>query len=151
MFITNHVLAGALVGAACRRRPAAAFALGFASHVLMDLTPHWGDATLDRDGFYRVARRDGLLGLAVFAAVVAAAGPTRRSVLAGVVGACLLDVDKPCEHLLGIRPFPAWLDRFHAAIQTEAPRFVWTEVLAGLLGATADTVVFRRVRARGLR
>jgi hypothetical protein len=151
VFITNHVLAGALVGAAWRRRPGVAFAVGFASHVVMDLTPHWGDATLDRDGFYRVARRDGLLGLAVLAALVAAAGPARRAVLAGIAGACLLDADKPCEHLLGVRPFPAWLDRFHAAIQTEAPRFAWTEGAAVVLGAAANAAVFRHRPRTGLR
>lgn len=151
VFITNHVLAGALVGAAWRRRPATAFVIGLVSHVAMDLTPHWGDATLDRDGFYRVARRDGLLGLFVLAALVAASGPARRSVLAGIAGACLLDADKPCEHLLGVRPFPAWLDRFHAAIQTEAPRFAWTEVVAGVLGAGANAAVFRHRGIAGLR
>ena len=62
MFITNHVLAGTIAGSICRRRPAYAFVVGFATHVVMDITPHWGNAELSRDGFYVVARRDGLLG-----------------------------------------------------------------------------------------
>jgi len=143
VFITNHVLAGALVGAAMPRRPVRAFVAGFASHIVMDLLPHWGDPTLDGHGFYRVARRDGILGLAVLAALVAAAPPPRRAVLAGIAGACVLDADKPCEHLLGIRPFPAWLDRFHAAIQTESPRWMGFEVAAGVLGAAANLLARR--------
>ena len=56
MFITNHVLAGTIAGTALRRRPLLAFGVGFATHVAMDLTPHWGNPTLERDGFYAVAK-----------------------------------------------------------------------------------------------
>src|SRR3954469_14340968 len=63
MFITNHVLAGTIAGTALRRCPLLAFGVGFATHVAMDLTPHWGNPTLGRDGFYAVAKRDGVLGL----------------------------------------------------------------------------------------
>src|ERR1700675_3735019 len=54
MFITNHVLAGTLAGTALRRRPVLAFCVGFATHIAMDMTPHWGNPTLERDGFYAV-------------------------------------------------------------------------------------------------
>src|ERR1700728_4818444 len=41
MLVTNHVLSGAVIGAAVRR-PAPAFALGVASHFVLDAVPHWG-------------------------------------------------------------------------------------------------------------
>jgi hypothetical protein len=42
MFITNHVLAGTPAGTALRRHQFLALGVGFATHVAMDLTPHWG-------------------------------------------------------------------------------------------------------------
>jgi hypothetical protein len=131
MFITNHVLAGAIAGTVARRRPIAAFGVGVLTHVAMDLTPHWGNATLDRDGFFVVARRDGLLGLATVALVTVAGVPPRQALLAGIAGAAVLDADKPCEYLLGVNPFPRWLDRFHKAIQRESPQGIRVEVAAG--------------------
>ena len=41
----------------------------------------------------------------------------RLPVLAGMVGAALLDLDKPGVHFVGVSPFPAAVDRFHAEIQ----------------------------------
>jgi hypothetical protein len=41
MLVTNHVLSGAVIGAAARR-PIPAFFLGVASHFVLDATPHWG-------------------------------------------------------------------------------------------------------------
>jgi hypothetical protein len=38
VFVTNHALAGAAIGALVRR-PVPAFVVGVASHVLMDMTP----------------------------------------------------------------------------------------------------------------
>jgi hypothetical protein len=120
VLVTNHVLAGAAIGAACRRRPAAAFALGIASHLAMDLCHHWGlpDDGPDRHHrFLKVARRDGVAGLAAIAAVAAGGRRNRPALLAGMAGAALLDVDKPAVHFFGQSPFPAAVDRFHAGIQ----------------------------------
>jgi hypothetical protein len=149
MFVTNHVLAGALVGTVVRRRPVAAFAIGVATHVAMDLTPHWGlGPTEVRDGehFYRVARRDGLLGLAVVGAVATFGVPPRDTLAAGIVGAAILDADKPFQHFLGMDPFPRWLMRFHAWIQNESPEGIVNEVIAGVLLAGAVTELTRRRR-----
>ena len=110
MFITNHVLAGTLAGTALRRHPVLAFAAGFATHVAMDMTPHWGDPTIGRDGFYAVAKRDGMLGLGVIALVTAAGVPPRAALLAGIAGAAVLDADKPAEFFFGFNPFPAWVE-----------------------------------------
>lgn len=41
MLVTNHVLAGAAIGA-LTRRPGVALGLGVASHLAMDAMPHWG-------------------------------------------------------------------------------------------------------------
>lgn len=101
MFITNHVLAGTLAGTALRRHPVLAFGVGVATHVAMDITPHWGNLTLERDGFFAVAKRDGILGLGVVAVVTAAGVPPRTALLAEIAGAALLDADKPCEFFFG--------------------------------------------------
>ncbi len=137
MFVTNHVLAGALVGLCLPRNPAQAFAGGVVSHVIMDLTPHCGDATLTAEEFFEIAKRDGLLGLGVLAVVMAATPAPRRGVVAGVAGAVLLDLDKPCRQFFGVDPFPRWLSRFHHWIQSEAPHRLPHEVAAGSVLAIA--------------
>lgn len=148
MFITNHVLAGAIAGSVCRNRPVRAFAVGLATHVVMDMTPHWGDATIGRDGFYAVAKRDGLLGLAAMSVVTVAGVPPRTALLAGMAGAAILDSDKPGEFFFGVNPLPAPLDRFHKRIQRESPEGMRVEVAAGIaLAAVAAAVLVRARRA----
>jgi hypothetical protein len=146
VFFTNHLLAGALIGSAVPT-PLAAFILGVGSHVAMDVVPHWGQPDYNR--FLRVARVDGLAGLAVGAATLAAAPPQRRiALLAGMVGAGLLDLDKPCQHLLGFSPFPAPVDRFHSRIQRgrELPSR-WPRELAAAAFAAATLTALRTPRA----
>jgi hypothetical protein len=123
MLVTNHVLAGAAIGAVVER-PLPALALGVVSHLAMDRIPHWGLAHDDRHRdpmtnptFLRVAYRDGFAGLAAMAAAFGLARGRRTAVLAGMVGAALLDLDKPGKHFVGASPFPAAVDRFHAEIQ----------------------------------
>jgi len=123
VLVTNHVLAGAAIGALVKR-PAPALALGVASHVAMDVIPHWGLAHEDRHGdavrnpkFLRVAYRDGFAGLAAMGAAFGLARGRRLPVLAGMVGAALLDLDKPGKHFVGRSPFPRAVDQFHADIQ----------------------------------
>src|SRR5262249_5067077 len=103
VFATSHVLAGAAIGAVDRDHPARAFALGVASHVAMDLAPHWG-RPLAANEFLRIARRDGLLALTALGAAVAV-GRARPAILAGALGAVLLDIDKPSRHFLGRSSF----------------------------------------------
>jgi hypothetical protein len=124
LLVTNHVLAGAVIGAFVKR-PVPALALGVASHLAMDRIPHWGLAHDDRQGgdplkspqFLRVAYRDGFAGLAAMGAAFGLARGRRVPVLAGMVGAALLDLDKPGKHFIGASPFPRVVDRFHAHIQ----------------------------------
>ena len=146
MFITNHVLAGAIAGSVFRTRPVAAFSLGFATHVAMDMTPHWGNPQIGRDGFYAVAKRDGFLGLATVALVTVAGVPPRRALLAGMAGAAILDSDKPGEFFFGINPLPKWIDRIHKQIQRESPEGLRTELAAGT--ALASVVIAISVRRR---
>jgi hypothetical protein len=148
MFITNHVLAGAIAGSLYRDRPVRAFALGVATHVVMDVTPHWGNATLDRDGFFAVAKRDGVLGAIAVATVTAAGVPPRTALVAGMVGAALLDADKPCEFFFGVNPWPGWLDRFHKGIQHERPEWIRNEVVAGVALGALTVGLLSRARAR---
>jgi hypothetical protein len=150
VFITNHVLAGAIAGSVFRRRPVAAFGLGLATHVVMDMTPHWGNPQLSRDGFYAVAKRDGLLGLATMALVTVAGVPPRRALIAGMAGAAILDSDKPGEFFFGFNPLPAVVDRFHKRIQRESPEGLRTELAAGVaLAAGALALLVRARRPRG--
>ena len=148
MFITNHVLAGAIAGSVFRGRPAAAFGLGVATHVVMDMTPHWGNPQLGRDGFYAVAKRDGLLGLATMALVTVAGVPPRRSLLAGMAGAAILDSDKPSEFFFGVNPLPGVVDRVHKRIQRESPEGLRTEVAAGVALAAGVAASLARARRR---
>ena len=118
MLVTTHVLSGALIGALAPDLPTA-LTRGFVSHFVLDAIPHWGG---EPEGLLRVAVPDGLVGLAAIAAVGAAAVPERRlTVLAGVFGACLPDIDKPSQLFVGRSPFPSWFDWFHAVIQHERP------------------------------
>jgi hypothetical protein len=148
MFITNHVLAGTLAGSAFRRRPVLAFCAGFATHIAMDMTPHWGNKTLGEDGFIAVAKRDGVLGLAVVALATATGVPPRAALLAGIAGAAVFDSDKPCEYFFGFNPWPDWLDQFHMRIQRESPEGIRTEIVTGvaLTAACAAVLVRRRLR-----
>ncbi len=147
MFVTNHVLAGSLLGGPLRRRPVAAFAAGFASHLLLDACPHWGTgASQLSEEFLRIARRDGLSGLsALTGAVATAPAGTRLATLAATVGAALPDMDKPCLVFFGFTPWPAWFDRFHRWIQRESPDRLGHEM--GLAVALAVVVGAARWRA----
>jgi hypothetical protein len=143
VLITNHVLAGAVIGAVTRR-PAAAFALGAASHFALDAVPHWGDWESDQH-FMKVAVRDGLSGLALMGTIAALAPPDARlAVVAGMAGAALPDLDKPGVKFFGRSPFPRVVNEFHSAIQREAGSRWWVEVAAGAtLGALAAVTVTR--------
>jgi hypothetical protein len=149
VFVSNHALAGAAIGALVRR-PVPAFVIGVASHVLMDMTPHFGERDMDEDEFLRLTRIDGSVGLGVTAAVAAAAPRSvRRSALVGLAGACLIDLDKPGRHFFGRSPFPPVVDKFHDHIQNEAPRERWTEAATTAVLVAAVGVAFRCRRRRG--
>ena len=142
MLITNHVVAGAAVGGVARG-PTNAFALGIVSHVAMDALPHWGHP--DYDVFIKVAVVDGLVGLATLATLARAASPDRRArVVAGMLGACLPDADKPSTLFFGGSPFPEWVDEVHKRIQNEAHERMPYEAVGGLLGALAVRALLRR-------
>ncbi|MDQ6648738.1 MAG: hypothetical protein M3Z02_01235 [Actinomycetota bacterium] len=100
MLFTSHLLTGAVNGGVVGS-PAAAGVLGVASHVAMDVVPHRGDKAPAR--FLAVAGVDGLAGLVVgtAAALLAASRERRVSVLAGMAGAELLDLDEPARHFIG--------------------------------------------------
>ena len=142
MLITNHVVGGAVIGAVAPG-PASAFVLGIASHVAMDALPHWGHP--DYDVFIKVAVIDGLAGLATLATLARAASPDRRAaVVAGMLGACLPDADKPSTLFFGGSPFPAWVDEVHKQIQNEAHERMPYEAVGGLVGALVVRGLLRR-------
>jgi hypothetical protein len=143
VLITNHVVAGAVIGAVVPR-PAYAFGLGVVSHAVMDALPHWGHP--DHSVFIKVAVVDGLFGLATLATIARAVGPEHRaSVVAGMLGACLPDADKPSTLFFGRSPFPSWVDEVHKRIQDEAHERLTYEAVGGLLGSTAARALVRRL------
>jgi len=153
MFVTNHVLSGALIGRALERRPVAAFALGVASHLVLDTVPHWGCDKHKPGGaeeFLVVARRDGLLGLSAMAvAMLISRKSARPATVAAMVGAALLDLDKPLLHFFGRNPFPKAVNRFHNRIQNESPEGMANEIRFGLAFATVDVAAAIMGHRRG--
>jgi hypothetical protein len=147
MLVTNHVLSGAVIGAATRR-PVPAFALGVISHFVLDAVPHWGQWR-GHDHFMQVAVVDGLTGLAAMAAMAAIApDDTRVAVLAGMAGAALPDIGKPSVVFFGRSPFPRRVDEFHGRIQREAPHRLPHEAAVGVVFLAAGVALLRRVRRR---
>ena len=143
MLVTNHVLAGALIGAAARG-PVSAFVAGVASHFVMDVTPHWGDE--DRRTFLRVAVVDGLVGATALTVVNRLVPATRRTrVTAGMLGAAFPDLDKPSLLFFGLSPFPDAVDTWHRQIQTESPTRLPQEFgVAALTALAVRALVLRR-------
>jgi hypothetical protein len=149
VFVTNHVLSGALIGRRLAGRPVTAFAVGVASHLLLDATPHWGCRRGD-DAFLAVAKRDGVLGLATMAtAAFYADRSTRVSTLAGMAGAVLLDLDKPSLYFFGRNPLAGPIQRFHEKIQNESPYGMRIELGFGLVTAATQAVTTAAARRRG--
>jgi hypothetical protein len=142
VFVTNHVLAGALIGRRFASRPATAFLVGFGSHLVMDSIPHWGCDMAQpgaSDRFLRVAQRDGLLGLAAVAGCVWAADRKQLpATLAAIAGAVILDIDKPSQHFFDRNPVPGWLQQLHGRIQRESSDLMVVEVVSGLTLAIAE-------------
>ena len=145
MLVTNHVLAGALIGNVAPG-PVSAFAVGVASHFAMDAVPHWGDGPLRN--VLHIAVADGLVGGSILLLVARATPRDRRAkVVAGMLGAAFPDSDKPWDLFVGGSPFPAGFDRFHADIQTESPRRLPQEFLVGSALGLAVRRVVRKSRA----
>ena len=152
MFVTNHVLAGALIGRALRRHPVAAFGVGVVSHFAMDACPHWGmgdDEPFSWERFYPIARCDGCLGLAAMTAGLGLApGANRKASLSGMLGAAAVDADKPMRYFFGWNPFPAAVQRLHTRVQRQAPNRMGVELAVGAALASTVVVLSRRDRAR---
>jgi MYXO-CTERM domain-containing protein len=154
MFVTNHLLAGVAVGAVCPDRPAAAFIVGFATHLPMDCCRHWGypGSELDDARFLRAAVGDAYVGVGVLAGAVVAARRRGRStlvpVVAGALGAAALDIDKPTLVLFGRNPVPAPLQRLHHEVQVgvEAPEHLWRELVWGAALASVAALLLHRRR-----
>jgi hypothetical protein len=150
VFVTNHVLSGIVIGQLLARRPVAAFAVGVASHLVLDAVPHWGCETYTPEGsarFLRAARVDGLVGIGTVAlGVICVSRGSRLATAAAVAGAVLLDVDKPTKHFLGVDPFPRFVSRVHGRIQNESPDGFGRELAWGLAfaGMDASAVTLRR-------
>ena len=158
MLVTNHVLSGAVIGAALRR-PVPAFAVGVASHFVLDSMPHWGKWDNDRHFLY-VAVADGLTGLAAMGVITRAVLRTpaadrtkfAASVVLGMTGAALPDMDKPAYIFFKRKLWPDAVNRFHGRIQDEAPhRFVSHELVAAAGFALSAAALLKLQGVRGVR
>jgi hypothetical protein len=104
--------------------------------------PHWGK--FDRRGYLRVAVTDGLVGLAAMGTMTALAPRgSRVGVLAGMAGAALPDLDKPCQLFFGRSPFPPAVDDFHRRIQHEALRRAHFEAAAAVIFGSVGVALLR--------
>ena len=66
------------------------------------------------------------------------------AVLAGMAGAALPDIDKPCKIVFGRSPWPGFVDRFHAGIQRESlDRQPVEAAAATIFGGAALTTLLR--------
>jgi hypothetical protein len=152
VFVTTHALSGVLMGHALNRHPAASFAAGVASHLVLDAMPHWGcDMGLPGgpERFLRAARWDGTLGLAVMATATCCVDRrVRLATVAAMAGAVLLDLDKPMGHFFGVEPFPGAVNRLHKRVQNESPDGLRKEFGYGIALAVVDAVVTVWTRAR---
>lgn len=157
MLITAHVFSGALVGRLAGRTPTA-FGLGVVSHLAVDRVPHWGrplpDGVAGLDGVaLRVAVVDGLLGLALLGSIARlTASEHRPAVLAGMLGACLPDLDKPYRLVHGGSPWPAWFDAVHERIQRgrESPHRLRRDAMVSLVGGIVTAALLAAERRRAL-
>ncbi len=152
MFVTNHVLSGVVIGRLLERHPVAAFVVGVGSHLAVDMVPHWGCDQCAPDGkqlFLRYAKRDGIFGLLT---MVCAAGAVdrraRTATLAAMVGAALLDADKPAMYYFRRNPFPTAVRRIHARAQNESPHGMPNEIVFGVSCAITDAVIAVNGRRR---
>ena len=144
MIITNHVWTGAVIDRG-HLDFESVIAAGVASHFALDRTPHWGDDSI----FLQVAVPDGLVGLTAMGLLARATPPDRRArVLAGMLGACLPDADKPSNLFFGRSPFPAALDEWHVSIQREHTDRLPQEVVVAAVGLLAARWVLRHDRPR---
>jgi hypothetical protein len=151
MIISSHVPAGAVVGLAARR-PVAALAAGFVSHLVMDAMPHWGTGPGTEPEWMPIARKDGVAGLATIAVLAASAPRHRRlAVLAGITGACLPDTDKVGRYFVGRSPWPSRFDRFHEAIQNESRHRLPREIATAATLTIMSTALLCTLRTRARR
>jgi hypothetical protein len=145
VFVTSHVLSGVLIGQGMRRRPVAALVVGLGSHLVLDALPHWGCDSAAPGGperFLTIAKRDGVLGMAAMGiAAFAVDRGARSATMSAMVGAVLLDLDKPLAHFFGVDPFPGVVTRIHRRVQNESPHRLPIEFAYGIVLATADVLV----------
>ncbi|MFO8080160.1 MAG: hypothetical protein R6V07_07620 [Armatimonadota bacterium] len=127
MMATPHLLTGAAIGRSLNRRPWLALPAAFASHFLLDATPH-----LDSNDIYGSANgwtvpevgigvADFILGC-ILVVLLTRARPWRPMAVWGAFFAMVIDLAytiPPWGPLLTQWSGTAWLDRFHHGIQPD--------------------------------
>lgn len=100
MLATNHVLAGALLGSVITS-PYLLIPTALASHVVMDLLPHWGKFPNDKY-YHRVAKIDGILLIILLSLILFLTSNEKRILIfIGAFAALFFDFDKPYEFFFG--------------------------------------------------
>ena len=111
MLITNHVLIGALIGALSLVRGPG---LPLRARLAAPLRCHHPQGLLDR------TRRRRPIGATTMGVAANALKDRRSRAVAGMLGACLPDADKPGWEFFGRSTFPSCVEKFHGAIQDES-------------------------------
>lgn len=148
MLLSAHASFGVLTGA-LTRRPVVAFALGPVSHLLLDAVPHVGSISIALPTL--IALDAGVaLAVVVGSSVAAPDRRTAAAMLTGVMGAVLLDLDKPFERLVGGQLWPDWLHGAHRSVQHHLPGVndirVDVAAVALFVGASVWLAISRRRR-----
>jgi hypothetical protein len=132
-----HLLVGGAAGSLCGS-PLVAFGAGAASHVLLDLVPHFDHRDFRVDVALTAATGLLLVGAA------AARGTLDASLLAGMAGGVVPDVENLLWHMgylrKDLRVFPTHREGW---LKHGAPRGPGNLVVQALLGLAAVLVVFR--------
>jgi membrane-bound metal-dependent hydrolase YbcI (DUF457 family) len=151
MLSVNHLVAGAVIGRLSKNHPLIGLAAGVGSHLLLDSLPHWGlEASRPnrQEYFLRVAKTDGIAGLAMMGAFTLLS-KNRVAMLCALAGSVLPDIDHPLSYFTGKTISPKPFATFHVSIQNgkESEARLPQEVLTATLGAALVGMYLWKSRA----
>lgn len=141
MFLSNHVITGAVIALGVKD-PVAAAPLAFASHFALDSVPHFGfkGASFKTPKGFALGAVDGAVSLAVYLYLISNYPQHFWLITVGMFFAALPDLFYIPEILFNKRFDPKAMRSFHHKIQIELPRgilieMIWGYLIVGLLGS----------------
>lgn len=130
MFLTNHVITGAVIALAANN-PVLAAPLAFASHFALDSVPHFGfkGASFKTPKGFALGLTDGLVSLGVYLYLISNYPQRFWLISTGMFFAALPDLFYIPDILFNKRFDPKAMQRFHSWIQIELPRGILVEII----------------------